>query len=165
MKFYWHLLKRYFFFFFLALASWLSFFGQTFLALVFRTYFQLWLSTSGIFLNKEPGANNNRIDLHHVFGRVTTKCRRCTSATWVLLPTYPVCYFDTEVFNFRPCKLQALFTYSLEEKLWMESEDWLTWKQIEFPKQGRFTKWKWNEPFQGVRTRTSKAQTFEDMEQ
>ena len=41
VKFYWHLLKGNFF---LALASCLSFFGQIFLALVFRPYFQLFLS-------------------------------------------------------------------------------------------------------------------------
>lgn len=35
-------------------AGLLTFFGQTFLALVLRTYSQLWLPTDGVFFNKEP---------------------------------------------------------------------------------------------------------------
>lgn len=113
-KFYWHLLKGNFF---LALASCLSFFGQTFLALVFRPYFQLFLPM-GSFWTRSQMANNVWIVLNHVFRRVTSEYCRCTSVIWVLPPAYLVYHFGTEVVNLRPCKLQTLtvFTYSLEEK-------------------------------------------------
>lgn len=103
--------------FFLALASCLSFFGQTFLALVFRPYFQLFLPM-GSFWTRSQMANNVWIVLNHVFRRVTSEYCRCTSVIWVLPPAYLVYHFGTEVVNLRPCKLQTLtvFTYSLEEK-------------------------------------------------
>lgn len=101
----------------MALASCLSFFGQTFLALVFRPYFQLFLPM-GSFWTRSQVANNVWIFLNHVFRRVTSEYWRCTSVIWVLTPAYPVYHFGTKVVNLRPCKLQTLtiFTYSLEEK-------------------------------------------------
>ena len=88
-KFYWHLLKGNFFF--LALASCLSFFGQTLLALVFRPYFQLFLPM-GSFWTRSQVANNVWIVLNHVFRRVTSEYCRCTS---VLPLAYLVYHFGT----------------------------------------------------------------------
>lgn len=165
-KFYWHLLKGNFFF--LALASCLSFFGQTFLALVFRPYFQLFLPM-GSFWTRSQMANNVWIVLNHVFRRVTSEYCRCTSVIWVLPPAYLVYHFGTEVVNLRPCKLQTLWLFSHTAwrksmlKLWIKSEDSLTWNKIESFKQYRVIKSKWKDSFQEVSIR-SKAQTFEETE-
>lgn len=115
------------------------------------------------FWTRSQVANNVWIVLNHVFRRVTSEYCRCTSAIWVLYPTYPVYHFGTKVVNLRPCKLQSLSHTAWRKsmlKLWIESEDSLIWKKIESFKQYRVTKSELKDSFQEVNIKRSKAQTL-----